>query len=63
MTITTKLYLNKSATDEHLIRYLYTGSDETHLVYKYILRGLAGKGAQANLNRHSSSRVDKGLNC
>ncbi len=52
--VTTGLWVNKGATDEHLTRYLYTESDETRLVHKYILKGLADEGARFTLNRQDS---------
>ncbi len=44
--VTTELWVNKGVTNEHLTRYSYNRGDETQLVNKYILRDLAGKGAQ-----------------
>ncbi len=46
MLVTTGLWVNKGATDEHLTRYSYNRGGETQLAYEYNLRGLAGKGAQ-----------------
>jgi hypothetical protein len=56
--ITTSLWVNKRATDEHLTRYWYTGSGETQPVHENILRGLTDKRALSTLNRCDSSMVD-----
>ncbi len=61
--VTTRLWVNKRATDGRLQRYQYTRSNVTQLEYEYIFRGLAGRKAQSTLNRRDSIRVDRDLDC